>query len=230
MTTADIEAKADPGNLASPDLDLKFELRQNVVPYFYSPENPRDELGGGAGYAWWRRKAASAGINQGDQSFALPADFWEMKFISFGEVTTASSSLDFDRDELKYIGEDPGLVARAEVATVQVRPQGYYYSGNPGAMLLKFDSLADQPYSVGYSYYNRLVFADNTTTVDLNDFIPNQWQWALVSLLRRVLYGFRLGVEDSRFQWATDEAKRWLQAARTNQEASNQGKRPRFVR
>jgi hypothetical protein len=70
------------------------ELRHYAVPYFFSMPDETDPLGGGVGYAQWRRKNATASVAQGDKSFALPADFMEMKFISFGTSVSNSSNLD----------------------------------------------------------------------------------------------------------------------------------------
>lgn len=230
MTTADIVTRADPGQLASPDLNLDIELRHYAIPYFYSMPDQYDALGGGVGYAQWRRKNVSASINQGDTSFALPPDFWEMKFISFGQSASGSQNLSFETGELQYIGEDAAQVAQAENATTIIgRPTGYYFGGNPGAMTLKLSGPADQGYTCRYSYYNGIVFADDTSTVDLAAYIPERYQWALVELLRRRLYGFRFGIGDTRFTWADQETKSILAAARKSLEQSNQGKRARFA-
>lgn len=230
MTTVDIVTNADPGNLASPDLNLNVELRRYVVPYFYSMPDVDDPLGGGVGYAQWRRKDVSQAINQGDTSFNLPADFHEMKFISLGQQVTSNPNLDFECGELQYIGEDGALVAQADNATqINGRPGGYYFGGNPGAMTLKFNTPADQAYTCRYIYYNGINFTDNTTLVDFANFIPDRYQWALVELLRTSLYGQRFGIEDNRYGFAAGRAKSILATARKNVEQSNQGKRARFA-
>lgn len=231
MTTAQIVTFADPGQLANPDLNLDVELRRNVIPLFYSKADHYDEeLGGGVGYArWFRKDGVLQAITQGDTSFVLPADFGEMKYIALGMQVTSSTSLDFQRHELTYIGDRPDKVERALSATQQVRPSGYFFGGTPGAMTLMLSDPSDAAYTCRYSYWNQAVFPDDTTSVDLNAFIPPQFQWTLVELLRRVLYGFRFGIGDERYGLATANAKRGLQAARANLEQSNYGKKPKFV-
>ncbi|HXI85277.1 MAG TPA: hypothetical protein VNL17_14445 [Verrucomicrobiae bacterium] len=236
MTTVDIETQADPDGLATTSLNLKFVLRHKVVPDFYSvPDSSQAGGMGGVGYVGWRRKSISQAITQGQQTFDLPDDFGTMKTISLG-IASINNQLEFETHELSYIGDNPTLVMMAESATVQVQPTGWYLvwtsasGGHPaGYRTVKFDAPSDAAYTCRAVYYNQINFADDTTSVDLNVYIPQPYQWALVCGLQRELYATRLSQGDDRYQRADSEYRRIINQARRNMEHTAQHK-PKIIR
>lgn len=235
MTTAQIVTFADPGGLSQPDFDLNVLLRRKIIPEYLSVPYRDDDgaMRGGVGYVGWRRKIGTQAITTALQSFDLPTDFWQMKQIGFGLQSVTTQPLNFDRGELVYIGDDPGLVSQAESATIPARPSGWYLVRTASApnqyRTAKFSCPADMPYTCRFVYYSGIVFADDVTAVELDAFIPTQFQWTLVDGLKRELYGFRFGIGDNRFQLAAEAYTQGVGSARVSPELAA-GSRAKFAR
>lgn len=208
MLTSAVESNAASGDLSSPDVNLLVLLRRNVIPAFLSD----------VGYVSWRRKTSSfTCLTDGTQSYDLPDDFWQLQVVTLGLT-------DDDMTDVTYIGDDAPLVLLAEAATDQAKPTGYYLTRRTTSLVfkkLKFNCPPDQAYVCRYSYYSGIEFTDDTTAVDLDKYIPAQFQWTLVEGLKRELYKVRYGQGDDRYTSADDEYQRWLARAIGNPELSH---------
>lgn len=210
MTTLDIETQADPGELAGADLNLKLVLRQKVVYEFMHD----------LGYPSWARgyetKPLAAGLR-----------YVDMTANTFRQMRNVFISPDFAEDNaLEYVGDDDGKVLTAMATTSTQKPTAYYL-GSTGSTFERifFNAIADTAYTVGYVYYKRIPFSDNTSTLDLDPYIPEDVQWALVEGLRRYLYRERVGMEDRRYVEADQEYGRWISRLLENPEKASGGKR-----
>lgn len=198
MTTVQIESYADLSQLSAPDIDLKIILRKKVVPDFY------EDVGTPA----WRRKTATLSLVAGDRTKDLATDFLRMKEI--GVLPLVSG--------LRYIGDDPQLIALAEVPQSPNTPTGYYLVPSTGPPVvatraIKFDVPAAGTCTVSYTYYSTVPFADLTTSVELDPYIPPHFQWTLVHGLERYLFARRYGQGDPRFKVADEEYGRAIRRA-----------------
>ncbi len=217
MTTAEIESYADVGGIAQPDVNLKVVLRRKVVPEFMR----RVE------YPSWRRKNTSIALLAGTQEYDLPDDFGSMKMLALN----SPESTEVKYTELTYVGDDPLKIMLAAGTVDAAKPTGYHFVRRTTSQLFKrvrFNCPPDLAYTCRLVYYNSVVFADDTNSVDLDKYIPDQFQWALVEGLKAYLYGVRRGLGDSRKQDADDEFDKFIALAAENQELSAQV-RPKFV-
>lgn len=199
MLTSSIETYAATGDLSSPDIDLKVMLRRNVVPAFLSD----------VGYPSWRRKPATFNCVASTQSYDLPDDFWQMQVVNIVLGTD-------DPSDVPYIGDDPQKVLLAEAATTLGKPGAYYLTRRTTTYLfkkLKFDVPPDAAYVCRYSYYSGIEFTDDTTAVELDKYIPAQFQWALVEGLKREIMFIRFGIGDSRYQASDNAYQAWVTRA-----------------
>lgn len=218
MTTEKIESLADVGGLAQPDINLKSVLRNKIVPEFYHD----------VGYVSWRRKTATLALTAGVQSGSttdLATDFDSMMDVSIHQAPPLKDT------PLTYIGDDPVKIAKAEANTVQSKPTGWYLirpSATTALRRMKFDAPSDAAYTVYYTYYSRVVFADDAAIVDMDGYIPTKFQWGLVEGLKAYLYGVRYGMGDQRYAAATQEFEQYKARAAENLELSR-GAKPRFV-
>lgn len=197
MTTADIETYADIGGLAGPDINLKVLLRHNVVPAFFTD----------VGYPSWRRVPTTLSTIISTKSLDLPDDF--------GQMITVSISPDFSKP-LQYIGEDPEKLLAAEGATVAAKPTGYYLTRRATSKVFKkiaFNCPCDQVYTIPYVYHMQPFFLDDTTSIDLDQFMPAQFQWSLVEGLKQQILFLRFGIGDPRYVTAEQSYKMWVERA-----------------
>lgn len=213
MTTAEIETRADIGGLSHPDIDLKVLLRRNCVPAFLAD----------VGYTSWRRKILNIPLAVGEKQKDLPDDFWQMQVM---HLTTDMNS------EIQYIGEDPDKMLVAEVNVTPGKPSGYYLKPRATGGLLwsvAFNSPADTAYTAICTYYSNVFFADDTSVVDMNKYIPHQFQWGLVEKLRCEIYVLRFGIGDPRYVVAEQQYETWVGRATENKELARRHT-PVFVR
>lgn len=182
MTTAQIETRADIGQLASGDVDLRVLLRREVIPQFLTD----------VGNVEWRRAFATVTTTPNQQADNLPSDFMEMAWVRIGPDYAT---------ELFYIGEDQTALVAAETNTVAGKPTGYYFiAGNSKAVeQIKWDVVPNAAYAMRLCYWKTIPFSDDTSSVDLNKYIPEQFQWGIVYRLKAALLEIRLGVGDPRF-------------------------------
>lgn len=216
MTTTQIASYADTKGLASSDIDLQVLLRRKIVPDFLSR----------VGYTAWRRKEDTAAVSANVRYFDITDhDFYHMKKVVIsGEEET----------QLLYIGDDEEKVLRAAATTSADadKPTGYYLrliAGSPAVWRVYFDVPTDTARTFAYIYDINIYFADDSTPVDFNQYIPHQFQWALVELLKAEIFADRFGAgEESRYARAIQEAERIIQLAQESPDLSRGGK-PRYM-
>lgn len=203
MTTAQIEARSDPSGAATADIDLKVELRYNIIPEFLED----------VGYPTWRRKHISKTLLAG----ASVVDVTDSTY-TFSHMKSVYLDIDFDTP-LRYIGEDPTEVLRAKAATVANKPTAYYIESDGSAFQrVGFNCPAIQQYTVWMTFDMHIKWPDDTSSVDLNIYIPQQFQWGLVSGLRRSIYRERFGIGDQRYQEAAAEFEKAKMRAKKSPE------------
>lgn len=203
MTTADIEQRADPTGVATADINLKLELRYNVIPEFLED----------VGYVSWRRKHVS-------KVLAAAANYVDVSdsTYSFAHMKQVFLASDFDTP-LSYIGEDPMEVLRAKANTTAGKPTGYYLeSDGDDFQRVSFNCPAQQEYTVWMTLDLHIKFPDDTSSIDLDKYIPSQFQWGLVAGLRKTIYRERFGIGDERYQEADAEFEKWKARARKSSE------------
>lgn len=212
MTTAQIETAADPSSVLAPaDVDLKVLLRYKVVPDFYEQ----------VGYAWWRRKQVSLSISANATYVSSTAG-------DIGHIRSVYLSSDTD-NELDYIGDREDLIVKARVATVASKPTQYWHQlVSTTEMRFYFGAPSDGAYTMLLGYDSHIVFADDTSSVDLAAYIPKKFHWALVEGLKRELYERRFGDGDSRYQRADAEWQRLTAQAMESME-DTRGRRVSFA-
>lgn len=198
MTTDQIEAAADRGDLGAGDFNAKMVLRHNVVQMFMED----------VGRVGWRRKTYTFNTVIGTKEYAMPTDFHEAQGVYL--------PTDYD-NSLKYIGEDPDLLARAESNVTNSTPTGYYIeqgSTSPNSwQTLKFQAPAVAVLAIRVVYYRYVRFADDSTNVDMAGFIPAPYHWGLVEGLRAELYLDRFGQGDPRYAAAIGSYEKWISRA-----------------
>lgn len=203
MTTEQIEIAADRGNLASGDIDLKFLLRRNVVQKFLLD----------VGDVTWRRRYGSITTDTSVRVHDLPDDFFKMvRFFRKPATWTANQ----EPSDLLYIGEDPLLVSQAEIATEPGTPTGYYITTRTSDgewKAVKFDIQPDTVETIPYIYLAYPQFDDDKASVELNKWIPEPFQFALVCGLRAEIYLDRYGRGDKRFEQEDGRYREWAERA-----------------
>jgi hypothetical protein len=201
VLTSLIEQYANIADLSSPDINLKVLLRRNVVPAFMAD----------VGYVSWRRTATTIPLIAGTSAYDLPDDFWMMQVLT----------LDPSDAPLQYIGDDPEKVLSAERNVTAGKPGGYYLVRRTTSLVykkLKFNAPADTGYTARYTYYTGPNFVDDTTDVEMDKYIPNQFQWALVEGLKKEIMFVRFGIGDSRYVASERAYGMWIERAIENPE------------
>jgi hypothetical protein len=199
MTTSQIENAANRGDLASADFQIGLVLRYKAIPLFLED----------VGRIGWRRRTASVQISPSTRSATLPSDFFEASSVWVAPVDDLG-------DPLKYIGETDRLVAQALDRTTGGRPEGFYLSGSS----IYSDRPADKTYSLRVVYFYQIPFSNQSEDIDLSAWIPGQYHWALVELLRRELFFDRYGDQDPRFSTSAQLYQEWLNRITTKRELS----------
>lgn len=229
MTTASIEAAAGRGNIASPDIDLKVELRRNIIPRFLTD----------VGDVSWRRKYGTVTVTAPTRQYNLPDDFFKMLKLfrnlglsytwTWAEETRPWSEIVEQwshfgvgvrsgayQGELPYIGEDPLLVAQAEANPQTGNATGYYIVQRTTTNLwkaVKLDNIPEVDSILPYVYLTSPQFADDTTSVELDPFILPEFQWGLVCGLRAEIFLDRFGRGDARYDRETERYEQWVMRA-----------------
>lgn len=198
MTTATIESLATAlvSGVAAPDLPLNVLLRKEVIPKFLI------DIGSNV----IRRATAVLTVVVGTQAYDLADDFGSMVEVAFEDNLG---------EPLRYIGEDTLEVLAAEATTSATpdTPTGYYLTRRTTTAILKKLKLNCFPLvddTIRYIYWSNVQFADDTTSVELNQYIPEQFQWALVEALKAKIYEARFGIGDSRYVAANQAYQEWV--------------------
>jgi hypothetical protein len=217
MTSTQVETYANIGDIASADVNLKIILRRCIVPKFFELVGP----------VAWRRKVATISLVAGDYAKDLPDDYGSMMEVVLTDATVTPTA----KRGLTYIGDDPLNMVAAEVNTTRAEASQYYVVRRATTELFKrirFDCPADHAYTVYAVYYSHIQFTDDTTDVELDKYIPGQFQWALVEGLKAYLYAVRVGIADNRQPAA--EAEQSMRIFLANQDREmGRGATPRFV-
>lgn len=215
MQTTQIETAANRGDIATADFQIGLVLRSQVIPAFLED----------VGRIGWRRKIVQITPASGKQTYSLPDDFFEV-----ADVYIAGNI-----NPIPFIGEDPALVTQAEMTTSGGGWTGYYLVRDPDRVTgwaIKFDApagVAGGP--VAYVHYYWFVpFENETEEVDLREYVPEQYHWALVELLRREIIDDRCGEGDKRYVTANNKYHEWLQRIVTKRELAPRGNRAKYVR
>lgn len=213
MLTSKIEQKADIGGISSPDLDLPYLLRREVCPMFMHD----------VGYVGWRRIVLTFNTIIGTRQYALPTDF---------EIASLVTIPSLSGDGLPYIGESPEKLSKATASTTNATPTGYYldYDSATGVQnKLSFDSPPSAAVAVNLIYYRTTYFADDTTAVEMDKFVPPHFQSALVNGLRMAICFHRFGIGDPRYIAAEDAYSKTVGRAADNKELARRNN-PVFAR
>ena len=220
MTTATIEALANVGGVATPDFALQVTFRKLIIPEFLL------DVQNIVGDVYWRRKQWSQAVTASTRNYAIPTDLDAFEEIRFQDAALSLS------DPLPYIGDDPLKVLAAEVATTAAAPGGYDIketgvAGTPRALYLDAPPLESGTLKGRYLW--SLEFSDETSEVDLNDYIPGPLQFPLVKLLKSAIYRDRYGIDDGRWQAEKDLYNQDVMKLIARKEAG-QARRPVFCR
>lgn len=198
MTTDQIEQAANRGDIATGDMNLKMILRRSVVPQFLED----------VGRVSWRRKTTPINTVIGDRKYALPTDFVQAHGVYL--------PTDYD-NSLKYIGEDPDRLARAESNVTNGAPTGYYItqntSGTAAWQSLALEAPASAVLALRVVYYFFARFADDSTAVDMAQHIPEQFHFGLVEGLRMEIFLDRFGQGDPRYVAVEGKYQSWVARA-----------------
>lgn len=213
MTTTTIASAADTKGLSQPDMDLQVLLRRKVIPGFLAD----------VGYAAWRKKYAGVAMLVNDRYVTIPNNnFWHLKTVAFSGAENCP---------LTYIGDDETKVMIAEATTSADAntPTGFYLIlHTDGAWRIYFNVPTSAATTALICYDTLIYFADDSTQVDLEPFIPVQFHWVLVEGLKREIFYDRFGVGDDRWQAADMEYKMWVERAKESPDLSR-GSRLRYV-
>lgn len=196
MTTVEIEAQANKGNLATSEFDLGYELRHGVIPEFL------EDICSRCGIVWWMREVLSpisvTASNRGP--YALPANFYYADML-IGEAAGSTPSAP-NLFELTYAGDREDVILAAEYSTVPGQPNAFYVrmDATDGSRDLYLSCAPDFSFSLRGIYRKRIPFADTISSVDMNLYIPVELQNLLVLRLRAEIFLDRFGEGDSRYR------------------------------
>jgi len=93
-----------------------------------------------------------------------------------------------------------------------------------------FQAPLDKPYTLVAVYYCQVPFPDNVTEIDLSQYIPENFQYALVYGLRRNIYTDRYGQGDKRAEAAAATFLKGIETAKRGDMELARVHRPRFIR
>jgi hypothetical protein len=203
MTTADIESLADFEGTGAPDFPAGKTLRRNVVPDFFSR----------VGLVEWRRFRESLAFAANTSSADMSADFSVIEAI----WKDADS-------KLTYIGDNQRKMMEAAANTTPAAPSQYYLTFNSTAPVkrrkVNLGAPTDAAYTLTVFGWITPYFSDDTTPVDLNPYIPEQFQWGLVEGLKAQIFRVRYGIQDPRTMDANQEFLRIVEDAKQFRETT----------
>lgn len=208
MTTLQIETEADREGLATADLDIKYLLRHKIIHEFLQD----------VGYTSWVRRTLT-------QTLAAGLNYIDVPSRTVRHIRHVSISPDFERG-LDYIGDDPYKMLTAEANTTASKPTAYYrkFDGTEFRRI-SFNAPADQAYTIGIIYHLNIPFADDTSSLQLDPYIPADCQWGLVLGLQREIARRRIGTGDNRFPIYDAEYQAWIARITENKEKGGGSRR-----
>lgn len=194
MTTAEIVGYANEEGLivGSADMNLEVRLRRKVIPKFEMD----------VGECAWRRKNTTISVLANIRDYDLPADFGKMLDVP---VLVDAAGV---KTPVHYAGEDAVAMGLGDGDTIPGSPSLYWFvrvTGPPTELrALRFNKIPSQAFTFRYSYKSRIRFTDNTTVVELSNYIPEELQWGLVEALRSEIYKGRIAINDTRITEAKE--------------------------
>ncbi len=191
-------------------------LRHLVLPDFFSR----------IGEVSWRNVFTTVTLAAAARQTDLPDDFWKMRAVylpqSPGQTAQViDGSWCFPPDwNLRYIGENTPRILACEAGSTPGKPREYWIapriavpdvSTDISPRAIRFGCVADQAYTAYIAYERGPVFADDSTQVDMNNFVPELLQTGLVKGLRREILELRYNADDPRYAAAAAAFERWLE-------------------
>jgi len=220
MKTSQIEDLASSGNLPTADFKPGMVLRRMVIPEFFL------DLENQIGRVHWLRKTWTQAIVAGTAQYDMPTDFRKFETIRFFK-----SPGGVEDHDLEYIGEDPIKVLTALATTAAAKATGYWLERGtaPAEWAIRLGAVPDQGYTLYGIYYRKIPFEDESLDVDLDPYIPSDYQAGLVKGLRREIAKDRFGAGDKRYAMEAAEYRDWVMKLERTKEAG-QRVRPVFAR
>ena len=217
MTSDQIKDLANTDRVGD-SLDLDLILRTEVLMDVWTD----------IGEARWKRVTTTLTLTENTRQSNLPDDFDRMEQVHIpasGIETLGSSTL------LGYIGENENLILKAEFNTDPSRPGSFWIvqrAAEPNEWkAIRFSCLADQDYTVYYTYQRFPHFEDYQGSVEFDTYMPRAWQSGLVKRLRMWILMDRFGQQDPRYDRKAAEYSDWLANMLSN--GKDQARRDRQV-
>lgn len=191
-------------------------LRHVVIPKFLLDV---DQL---CGKVWWRRATLTLAFTSAGRNYDLPRDFdWleDLRLVVGGTLRGTG---------LKYIGEDALRIEAAEASTDPGEPAAYYFvegtqvetQPEPKRQAIRLDVTPDTTYTAHGVYYKKVPFADDSTVLDLDPYVPRQYQGALIEALRAEIFLDRYGIGDERYAIQQAKYENWITRLSGKKEAA----------
>ena len=230
MLTSEIAALADWEQHAGVAFPIQKTLRLKVIPAFL------DEIG----LVGWRRFTEVITIGPGDRYVVIP------------ETVKTINAVKVGARRLTYIGDNPDAIDSILAQTSRPAAPSVYWvefyqklvmdtqdtppsqptdetiPGPNGQRMLKFGTPSDNVYDLTVNAWQTPQFTDYASDVQLDSFIPREYQWGLIEGLRYEIYKFRIGVGDPRSINAKAEYDSYVVRARNHKDASAE-ETPRFA-
>ena len=195
MTTSELIAEVSYGDLGIGGISLERRLRRIIIPKYLS------DIDRMVGKPYWRKGVWTQAVTSGTRSYTLPTNFKRMQKLA---VYDAADPAIGGFVEIVYRGEFSDDILMAETGGADDPadnniPLGYYIQGDDSAApKLWFTKTPTSNFTVKGQYDKKIYFADDTTAVDLNPLIPEDWQGGLIHALEYTLAAARYGMGDKR--------------------------------
>lgn len=195
MTTSELIAEVSYGDLGIGGISLERRLRRIIIPKYLS------DIDRMVGKPYWRKGVWTQAVTSGTRSYTLPTNFKRFQKLAVYDATDPAIG---GFVEIVYRGEFSDDILMAETGGADDPadsdiPLGYYIQGDDSAApKLWFTKTPTSNFTVKGQYDKKIYFADDTTAVDLNPFIPEDWQGGLLHALEYTLAVARYGMGDKR--------------------------------
>lgn len=209
MTTAQLIAEVTYGDLGIGGISLERRLRRIIIPQYLS------DIDRIVGKPHWRKGVLTLTVVANTRSYSLPNDFKRMQKLA---VYDADDPAIGGFVEIAYRGEFSDDILMAETGGADDPadsdiPLGYYIQGDDVAVpKLWFTKTPTSNFSAKGQYDKRIYFADDTTSVELDPFIPNDWQGGLIYALESELALARYGMGDKRVDLYQQKYERFIRS------------------
>lgn len=209
MTLEDIAKAIDRGKSARADYVVLDVLRTEILPRFFG------DIDTVVGDIFWRRSnAGTLNTVPGLERYGLPGDFRHMGALG----KRGSCAMAYIGDDEDLLRRYQGLAAGGTGETVITEPQGYWVElsvsvndDKPDSpYTLVFSTKPRSVYSVDYTYYTTPDLRQAPNTIDMDKYVPFEYQHALIALGRADLISDRNGGEDPQVQANLNVYANWL--------------------